>query len=114
MLGLFDTAIIKSKTLTSDNRGGATVSLTTKIAALTCSIQPIRREEVSFEYEGQIVIDPSLMTYENIDSGPSVDTGDIVIWGDNSYIVISVNAASGLGTHSEAILKSINSDSFLQ
>jgi hypothetical protein len=113
MLGLNDTAIIKSKTHTSDGRGGATTVLTVKIAALTCSIQPIRREELSFEYEGQVVLDPAVMMYENISSGPSVDTGDIVIHGVDNYIVINLGTTSGLGTHSEAILKRVNSDSYL-
>jgi hypothetical protein len=113
MLGLFDTAVIKTKTHTSDGRGGATTVLTTKIAALTCSIQPIRREEQSFSYEGQVVIDPVVMMYENISSGPSVAIGDIVTCNGSSYIVITVNSASGLGTHTEAIMKSISSDAHL-
>lgn len=113
MLGLFDTAVVKSKTHTTDSRGGATTVLTTKIASLVCSIQPIRREEYSFSYEGQVVMDPTVMMYENISSGPSVDIGDIVTCGGVSYIVITVSSASGLGTHTEAIMKSINSDAHL-
>jgi len=113
MLGLNDTVIIKSKAYTSDSRGGSTVALSVKIASLTCSIQPIRREELSFEFEGQTVIDPAIMMYENISSGPSVDIGDIVEHGNDSYIVVTVATTSGLGTHTEAILKTINSDSHL-
>jgi hypothetical protein len=113
MLGLFDTAVIKTKTHTTDGRGGVTTVLTAKIAALTCSIQPVRREEQTFSYEGQVVIDPVVMMYENISSGPTVDIGDIVTCSGNSYIIITVNSASGLGTHTEAIMKSINSDSHL-
>lgn len=111
MLGLNDTVIVKSKTQTSDGRGGVTTTLTTKIASLTCSIQPIRREETSFSIEGQEVIDISILMYENISSGPSVDVGDIIIDGDDRYIVLTVGTTSGKGTHTEAILQIITNDS---
>jgi hypothetical protein len=112
MLGLFDTAVIKSKTQTSDNRGGVDTALVTKIAALTCSIQPIRREENRFDLNGEIVIDPNIMMYENITSGPTVDVNDVVVFGGKNYLVINVASASGLGTHSEAILKEISGDAY--
>lgn len=114
MLGLNDTVIIKSKVHTTDGRGGATTALTTKIASLTCSIQPDRREESSFQYEGQTVIDPNILMYENITSGPVVEIGDIVIHGSDSFVVLTVSTLTGLGTHSEAILKSINNDAHLE
>lgn len=112
MLGLFDTVIIKSKTQTSDNRGGVTTVLATKIAALICSIQPIRREENRFDLNGEIIIDPNIMMYENITSGSTVDVNDIVVFGGKNYLVINVASTSGLGTHSEAILKEISGDAY--
>lgn len=113
MLGLNDTVTIKSKSSTSDGRGGVSTVLVTKIASLACSIQPIRREEYSFELEGQVVMDPSILMYENITSGPVVEIGDIVVHGSDSFIVITVTTMSGLGTHTEAVLKSINSGAHL-
>lgn len=113
MLGLNDTVTIKSKSHTSDGRGGVTTDLVTKIASLTCSIQPIRREEYAFEHEGQVVMDPSILMYENITSGPVIAIGDIVVHGSDTFLVITVSTMSGLGTHSEAILKSMNNDAHL-
>ena len=57
MLGLNDTVSVKSKTFTTDGRGGVTTTLTTKIASLICSIQPIRREEVRYEKEGIEIVE---------------------------------------------------------
>lgn len=113
MLGLYDTVTIKSKNQTTDGRGGVTTTLSVKIASLVCSIQPIRREEFSVEQEGMEIIDPWILMFENISSGPSVDVGDIVQHGVNTYLIINVGTTSGLGTHTECILKSISSDAHL-
>ncbi len=110
MLGLNDTVIIKSKVQTSDGRGGVTTALTTKIASLICSIQPIRREELRIEHQGMVVTDPNILMYENIISGPAPAEGDIVVHGSDQYLIINVASTSGKGTHTEAILKQVDGD----
>lgn len=113
MLGLNDTVTIKSKVHTSDGRGGVTTTYTTKIASLTCSIQPIRREELRMEMQGQTVTEPYLLLYENITSGEVVATGDIVDHQNDTFLVLLVGTISGLGTHSEAVLKKVTGDAIV-
>lgn len=111
--GKNDTAIIETRTHTSDGRGGVTTAYATKIAALSCSFQPVRREELRMELEGQEVTEPYMMIYDNITSGPVVEAGDIAKFEGERYLVILVASMTGKGTHTEAILKRVSSDAIV-
>lgn len=110
MLGLNDTVAIKTRTHTSDGRGGVTTALTSKIASLVSSLQPVRREELRMEMQGQTVTEPYLLSYENITSGPVVEPGDIVVHQNGTFLVLVVGTISGKGTHTEAILRKVTGD----
>jgi hypothetical protein len=114
MRGLFDTAIISSKVHTSDGRGGAVTTYTVKIPSLVCSIQPIRREETVFPFVGIEVIATHIMIFENITVAPFVETGDVAEFKGEKYLVVHVEDASGIGSHSEAIVKLQTSDTMIQ
>jgi hypothetical protein len=111
--GLYDTVIIKSKVHTSDGRGGATTALTTKISSLVCSFQTIRREELRMDLQGQTVSDPCIIIYETIALAPKVIVGDVVIHGTDQFLVITVTETSGIGAHSEAILKQVDGNALI-
>lgn len=110
MLGLNDTVIIKTPVHTSDGRGGVSTTYSVKIPALVSSIQPIRREELRMEVQGQTVTEPYLLSYETITSGPVVSEGDIVDHQNRLFLVLVVGSISGLGTHCEAIIKRVSGD----
>lgn len=115
MLGLNDIVTIKTRTQTTDGRGGVTTSYATKIASLTCSLQAIRREELSFELAGENAIEPYILMYETITNGPEITQGDIVehvSWG--TFLVTTVIKTSGKGAHSEAILRKSTSNAHVK
>lgn len=113
MLGLNDTVAIKTRTHTTDGRGGVTTVLAEKIASLTCSLQPVRREELRMEMQGQTVTEPYMLLYENITTGTTVDPGDIVVHQNGTFLVLLVGTISGKGTHTEAILRKITGDAIV-
>lgn len=113
MLGLNDTVIVKTRIHTSDNRGGVTTTYSIKIASLVCSLQPIRREEVRMEMQGQVVTEPYILMYENIVTGSAIAPGDIVYHQNGTFLVLMVGTTTGKGSHSEAILKEVTGDAVI-
>lgn len=109
MLGKNDIVTIKSKVHTTDGRGGATVSYTTKIESLECSLQGVRREETKFDLQGLDVIQPYLLMFDTITSGEEVLQGDVVSHSEGEFIVLTVIKTTGKGAHTEAILKKTTS-----
>lgn len=105
MLGKNDTVTIKSKVHTSDGRGGTTVTYTTKIESLSCSLQAVRREEAKFDLQGLDVVQPYILMFDTITSGEEVLQGDVVSHSEGDFIVLTVVKTTGKGAHTEAILK---------
>lgn len=114
MLGKNDTVTIKEKEHTSDGRGGNSTVFITKIESLVCSLQAVRREEAKFGLSGQDVIQPYLLMYDTIVSGPEVVQGDLVIHSEGSFLVITVIKTTGKGAHTEAILKKTTSGALIE
>ncbi len=109
--GLNDTVVVKTKSHTTDSRGGTSTVLTTKIASLICSLQSVRREEVRMELQGQTIIDPYILLFDIITTGSTVAAGDIVEHTTNgTFLVTRITTSSGKGAHTEAILKKISGD----
>jgi hypothetical protein len=111
--GKNDTAIIKTRTHTSDGRGGVTTDYAVKIAALSCSFQAVRREELRMDMQGESVTEPYMMIYDNITSGPVVEAGDIAEFEGEKYLVVVVAHLTGIGDHTEAVLKRVSGDAIV-
>jgi len=108
--GKNDVTTIKTRVHTSDDRGGVTTAYVTKIESLVCSFQPVRREELRMDLEGQEVVEPYMMLYDNITTGEDIVAGDIVVFESRNYLVVVVQRLSGKGAHTEAVLKHVSSD----
>lgn len=111
--GKNDITTIKTRVHTSDGRGGVTTAYVTKIESLVCSFQPVRREELRMDLEGQEVVEPYMMLFDNITTGEEVIAGDIVEFEGRDYLVIVVQYLSGKGAHTEAVLKHVSSNALV-